>query len=121
MNRVKLGNPVKLSGNLVGIGDEHRRIARPPRRNSNRDIRSGYVLDGADHFKDGVSPVGASKVIRDTTVAQIAEYLHMRASDVGHMNEVADAGPIDGGVIVSVKLEIGAFLRCNLQQNRNQM
>ena len=71
------------------------------------EILAGHALDGIDHFEHGeAAPIAAIERDGSAARAQIHKRIPMRAHEIPHVDIVADAGAVGGGIISPEHLDL---------------
>ena len=95
------GAPAEFGVDPVGGGDEHRRVTRPARGELGRDVPAGHLAAGAEHLEVG-EPGAAAQVVDPVLTGHARlQGEHVGPGQVGHVDVVADAGAVRGGVVVA--------------------
>src|ERR1700704_4593835 len=82
---------------------------------------SGYAANGFENFANAKSAAGTEIVDKLIALAQRVEHQNMRASEITHMNEIADAGAVRGGIVRAENRDIFALSEGHLERQRNQV
>src|SRR5690349_4567876 len=112
--------PAKLAFDFVGTGDQDRWIAGATWSNPHRDIFAGDLPRGFDHFEDAVAVAAATEVV-DPATGHRVECEYVRASEIDHVDVVAQAGAVRCRVIVAVDLYVRTFSCRRLQSDGNDV
>ena len=80
------------------VGNEHGRIAVPPRRDHGRDLASGDALDRCDHAAHG-SGASTAEIERERALPRLQrpQCCHVGPRKVADVDEIALAGAVRGG------------------------
>src|SRR5262249_40550423 len=94
-----LGRPCEPLAGKRGVAHEGRRIARPPRADADRNAAARYLAGDLDELAHRPAAPGPD-VERGAAAArqEIAQRADMGVGKIGHMDVVADAGPVCGRV-----------------------
>src|SRR5215472_13550143 len=96
-------------------------IARPTRRDANRNLSTGNFLRRADDFPHRISLAQSDVVCRHASNLHPLQRKNVCCRNVGNMNIVADTSAVGSIVVIAVDLEIGPMTRGRLQQQRNNV
>src|SRR5271168_3279609 len=97
-DRVEVGvlrAPTENFGCKARVGDQSRRIARPPRRGARRDLPAAYRLSGGDHLAHRPPAAGAEiDGYAGATRTQALQRAQMRNCEVVDMDVIANRRPV---------------------------
>src|SRR5215471_7330532 len=116
------GAPAKELGREAGIGDQHRRVASPPRGIATRDAPPTDSLGDPNHLSHGMAGARA-EVHRGGFAAgqQIFERAQMAFGQILDVDVIADRGPVRGRIIGSVNLDVRPLAKGRLQDERDEV
>src|ERR1700719_4292732 len=80
-----------------------------------------YAASGFEHFANAKAATGPEIVDELVALAQRVEHKDMRAGEIVHVNVVADAGAIRGGIVGAKDRDVFTLPECDLQREGNQV
>src|SRR3569832_2127081 len=104
---IELRPPAQHGADLVGAGNQHRRVARPTGFLTDRQWTAGHPFDALQHFSHAISTTIADvQYLGDASLAQVGEGVQVRCGEVLDVYVVADSsavlrrevGTVDGNV-----------------------
>src|ERR1700732_972157 len=98
----KLRPPIELAFDFLRASDQHARIAGTARRLLGGNRMLGHPADGFDDFANAEAAAVSEIVDQLLLIAKGVEHQQVCASEIAHMNIVADAAPVGSGVISAV-------------------
>ena len=88
------------------------RIARAARSIHSRDRMAGHLARRLDHLTDGIA-LSIAQVVGPAALIQSAQGQDVGLGQVKHMDIVAHAGAVGGGVVGSEYVDCRSIARCS--------
>ena len=97
--------PAQTCADALRRGDEHRRVAVPPRVHLGRDVLTGHRAADVDDLTDRES--GSVAEVEDVVLARLTRVQRQQVGvgQVGDVDVVAYAGPVRRGVVIPEDLD----------------
>src|SRR5581483_6822546 len=119
---VELRPPIESRGDARYVRDQHDRVAWPAAGRLERNVAPA----GPPHRRDDLqhrsaATIAAIERCAGAAVTQVSECRRMRASEIAHVDIVADTGAVGSGIVGAVDLQLRALAECYLARDFDQM